>query len=115
MLALSDGHARCAGQDRGNVLARLRGADISSPQRGTLARTITHHPGPRRRMIACGADPMHGTIKSSDEARERAYATPLEDFDVGNPELFRDYTFWPYFERLRKEEPVHYSRGGMFG
>jgi cytochrome P450 len=58
---------------------------------------------------------MHGTIKSSDEARERAYATPLEDFDVGNPELFRDYTFWPYFERLRKEEPVHYSRGGMFG
>jgi cytochrome P450 len=58
---------------------------------------------------------MHGTIKSSDEARERAYASPLEDFDVGNPELFRDYTFWPYFERLRKEEPVHYSRGGMFG
>ena len=50
---------------------------------------------------------MHGTIKASDEARERAYATPLEDFDVGNPELFRDYTFWPYFERLRKEAPVH--------
>jgi cytochrome P450 len=58
---------------------------------------------------------MHGTIKPADEARERAYATPLEDFDVGNPELFRDYTFWPYFERLRKEAPVHYSRGGMFG
>jgi cytochrome P450 len=58
---------------------------------------------------------MHGTIKSSEEARNRAYATPLEDFDVGNPELFRDYTFWPYFERLRKEAPVHYSRGGMFG
>lgn len=58
---------------------------------------------------------MHGTIKSSEEARNRAYSTPLEDFDVGNPELFRDYTFWPYFERLRKEAPVHYSRGGMFG
>ena len=58
---------------------------------------------------------MHGTIKSSEEARNRAYATPLEDFDVGNPELFRDYTFWPYFERLREEAPVHYSRGGMFG
>jgi cytochrome P450 len=58
---------------------------------------------------------MHGTIKSSDEARERAYSTPIDQFDVGNPELFRDYTFWPYFERLRKEEPIHYSRGGMFG
>jgi len=58
---------------------------------------------------------MHGTIKSSDEARQSAYSTPLEDFDVGNPELFRDYTFWPYFERLRKEAPVHYSRGGLFG
>jgi cytochrome P450 len=58
---------------------------------------------------------MHGTIKSSEEARNKAYSTPLEDFDVGNPELFRDYTFWPYFERLRKEAPVHYSRGGMFG
>jgi cytochrome P450 len=58
---------------------------------------------------------MHGTIKSSDEARERAYSTPLDQFDVGSPELFRDYTFWPYFERLRKEEPIHYSRGGMFG
>ena len=29
-------------------------------------------------------------------------------FDVGNPELFRTDTFWPYFERLRKEDPVHY-------
>ena len=46
---------------------------------------------------------------------QSAYSTPLEDFDVGNPELFRDYTFWPYFERLRKEAPVHYSRGGLFG
>jgi cytochrome P450 len=58
---------------------------------------------------------MHGTVKPADEARERAYSTPLADFDVGNPELFRDYTFAPWFERLRKEEPVHHSRGGMFG
>ena len=58
---------------------------------------------------------MHGTIKSSDEARERAYSTPLDQFDVGNPELFRDYTFWPYFERLRKEEPIHYCAESLFG
>ena len=57
---------------------------------------------------------MHGTVKSH-EARERAYATPLAELDVGNPQLFRDYTFWPYFERLRKEDPVHYCRESMFG
>src|ERR1700680_2734782 len=58
---------------------------------------------------------MHGTAKSADEARELAYATPLDEFDVGNPELFRNYTFWPYFERLRREEPVHYCKDSMFG
>ena len=37
---------------------------------------------------------MHGTIELAEEAgqeaaRERAYATPLEDFDPGHPELFK--------------------------
>jgi cytochrome P450 len=41
-------------------------------------------------------------------AREAAYAMPLEDFHPGAPQLFRSDTLWPYFERLRKEEPVHY-------
>jgi cytochrome P450 len=58
---------------------------------------------------------MHDTAKAADTARERAYATPLDQFDAGNPQLFRDYTFWPYFERLRNEEPVHYCKESMFG
>ncbi len=41
-------------------------------------------------------------------AREEAYATPLKDFHPGAPRLFQDDTLWPWFERLRKEEPVHY-------
>src|SRR5689334_7101798 len=41
-------------------------------------------------------------------AREEAYSTPLKDFHPGAPQLFRNDTLWPYFERLRKEEPVHY-------
>src|SRR5580658_951438 len=41
-------------------------------------------------------------------AREEAYSTPLKDFHPGAPRLFRNDTLWPYFERLRKEEPVHY-------
>lgn len=58
---------------------------------------------------------MHGTIKPVDEARERAYSMPLEDMDPGNPQLFQDFTFAPYFERLRKEDPVHYCKDSMFG
>src|ERR1700726_4992299 len=42
------------------------------------------------------------------QAREEAYATPLKDFHPGAPRLFQNDTLWPRFERLRKEEPVHY-------
>src|SRR5260370_26698849 len=41
-------------------------------------------------------------------AREEAYSTPLKEFHPGAPRLFQDDTLWPFFERLRKEEPVHY-------
>ena len=50
--------------------------------------------------------------KKKDElqraAREAAYSMPLSEIHPGAPQLFRDDTLWPFFERLRKEEPVHY-------
>ena len=49
------------------------------------------------------------------EARARAYALPLSEFHVGHPELFRANTLWPYFERLRKEEPVHWCSTSPVG
>jgi hypothetical protein len=56
---------------------------------------------------------MHGTVESEKAARlraarEMAYETPLSEFHPGAPKLFRDDTLWPYFERLRNEEPVHF-------
>lgn len=48
-------------------------------------------------------------------ARERAYSMPLDEMDPADPELFRDNTLWPYFERLRKEEPVHYCTNNPYG
>jgi cytochrome P450 len=48
-------------------------------------------------------------------AREKAYATPLSEFHPGNPELFRTDTLWPYFERLRNEEPVHFCATSPVG
>ncbi len=43
------------------------------------------------------------------QAREAAYSMPLEQINPADPELFRTDTMWPYFERLRKEDPVHYT------
>ena len=50
-----------------------------------------------------------GAIDLKRAAREAAYSMPIEDIDPANPELFRTDTMWPYFERLRKEDPVHWS------
>ncbi len=63
---------------------------------------------------------MQGTIDLAGDsrlqaARDKAYTISLADIDVGNPDLFRSDSFWPYFDRLRKEEPVHYCRDSMFG
>jgi cytochrome P450 len=63
---------------------------------------------------------MHGAIDNArptrlDAARERAMSLPLSDFDPGDPELFRSDTHWPYFDRLRREDPVHYCKHSMFG
>jgi cytochrome P450 len=43
------------------------------------------------------------------------YSLSLEDIDVSNPLLFQDNAFWPYFERLRAEAPVHYCKDSPFG
>jgi cytochrome P450 len=63
---------------------------------------------------------MHGTIDSGldfhqQAAADKAWSMPLDDIDVSQPELFRTDSFWPYFDRLRKEAPVHYCKDSMFG
>jgi cytochrome P450 len=42
-------------------------------------------------------------------ARTHAYSIPIEDIKPLDPELFRTDTLWPYFERLRAENPVHHA------
>src|ERR1700712_3980593 len=48
-------------------------------------------------------------------ARDAAYALPLEQINPGQGILFQTDTMWPYFERLRKEDPVHYTAESEFG
>jgi cytochrome P450 len=39
----------------------------------------------------------------------------LDAIDVSNPKLYQDDIWYPYFERLRREEPVHWKQNGMYG
>jgi cytochrome P450 len=50
-----------------------------------------------------------GALDMTRAAREAAYALPLEAISPADPELFRQNAFWPHFERLRNEDPVHWA------
>ncbi len=43
------------------------------------------------------------------------YSLPLEKLDPAHPHLFEHDKFWPYLERLRKEDPVHLTEESMWG
>ena len=44
-----------------------------------------------------------------------AETMPLDQIDVSDPRLFQNDTYYPYFARLRREDPVHYRKDGMYG
>ncbi|MFT3722919.1 MAG: cytochrome P450 [Hyphomonadaceae bacterium] len=44
-----------------------------------------------------------------------ASSIPIEEIDVSNPELWRTDSHWPYFARLRAEDPVHFCAKSQFG
>lgn len=51
-----------------------------------------------------------------DEALSRVNSTPLDQIDVADTELFRSDAVFAYFERLRREDPVHFcSTNRLYG
>ena len=56
-----------------------------------------------------------GATGPMQAARDHAYSIPLDEIDVSNVELFTSDTFWPYFDRLRAEDPVHYTPQSAYG
>jgi cytochrome P450 len=52
---------------------------------------------------------------SLGQAGADPYAIPLDKIDVSDAEIFETDTLWGYFERLRKEDPVHYCAESEFG
>jgi cytochrome P450 len=53
-------------------------------------------------------------IEPSADVREAA-ATPLADINPARPDRFQSDTIWPYFARLRREDPVHFTAESDFG
>ncbi|WP_375268150.1 cytochrome P450, partial [Phenylobacterium sp.] len=56
-----------------------------------------------------------GSVDILKDAQVKAYATPLDELNPAQPALFQANAMWPYFERLRKEAPVHYTAQSEYG
>jgi cytochrome P450 len=56
-----------------------------------------------------------GALSALEAARAEAYSTPLDQIDVSLGDRFVNNTLWPFFERLRAEDPVHYGVSPEFG
>ncbi|MBS0411598.1 MAG: cytochrome P450, partial [Proteobacteria bacterium] len=50
-----------------------------------------------------------------EAAAEDIAALPLEALNPGKTERFQDDTIWPVFERLRREDPVHFTPDSEYG
>ena len=79
--------------------------------------------GANGRMMVCNnivGTAMDTVVQTAVQA-ERSYSAeeasrlPLAELDPAHPKLFQNDTIWPYFERLRREAPVHYTAQSMYG
>jgi cytochrome P450 len=55
----------------------------------------------------------HAEIQAS--ARAEAFAMPIEEIDPGTPAYFENDTVGHYFERLRRDDPVHHCNSALYG
>jgi len=50
-----------------------------------------------------------------DTVDQDVSSIPLEQLNPAQPRLFQNDAHWPYFERLRREDPVHFTAESEFG
>ena len=74
---------------------------------------------PRRPTIREQTDARDDRSRSGFRIRGRARARLFDTARAASipaiPNCSSTDTFWPYFDRLRKEDPVHYCKDSMFG
>ncbi len=49
------------------------------------------------------------------DLRTLANTVPIEDFDPSNPRIFSEDVWQPWFERHRREAPIHYVKDSPYG
>ena len=49
------------------------------------------------------------------DLKARALNTPLDDLDPSDPQIYYEDAWQPYFERFRKEAPVHRVKDSPYG
>ena len=54
-------------------------------------------------------------VDAAEAARRRRLRPPLDKINPAKVERFQDDTLWPYFERLRAEDPVNFTPESEFG
>ena len=52
---------------------------------------------------------------AAEAAAAEVYATPLSELNPARAQRFQDDTIWPVFERLRAEDPVHFTPDSEYG
>ncbi len=58
---------------------------------------------------------MSAVLVDRDAMLKQAHELPLAKIDVSNWHLNEYDAIWPYFERLRNEDPVHYLEDSRYG
>ena len=56
-----------------------------------------------------------GSVDIGGTSRDAVYAMPLDALDPAQPALFQSDAMWPIFERLRQEDPIHYTADSEYG
>ena len=54
-------------------------------------------------------------VEIQASARAEAFAMPIEQIDPGSPAYFENDTVGHYFERLRRDDPVHHCNSALYG
>ena len=55
------------------------------------------------------------TVKVQSLFGRDPYSVPLDEFDMSQPKLYQTDSAGPFFERLRKEDPINYCKNSIFG
>jgi hypothetical protein len=76
--------------------------------------SFENHPALERPKIT-PREPMHPGYTETFGEVKPASELDLETLDVVDPEMWRQAKFWDRLERLRKEDPVHYTPDSFVG